>query len=341
MNYPFKSYADALAPKPRIGYIVDGIIPAKSMTIWYGYPGSLKSMVVLDLAMAVAMGKPFLPSTPRQTPILSGRTTQQRPVVWLDVDTGEYLLEQRLVAVGSVYGAAIDTPFYYMSYPTVRGASSKSMAALTMFLENALSMAGMSSPLIVSDTLLRMAQVRDENSSEMDTVMYNLRKMNEDLDATMVLVSHANKMNHSGRAGNALRGHSSIEGGVDSVFRVKREDNSDIIEIENEKARQKPVETFSARFTYTSDPVNDELLSFRFYHVETQTPANKAQSRREELIDKIYDYLATNGITNYSTLFSAIKGKRVYFEDALNEAIKNGTVKETKGFKNAREFFVQ
>lgn len=332
MAYVIKSYADALIPKPRIGYLVDHVLPAGSVSIWYGYPGSLKSNLVMDMALAVATGSPWLPSMPPDTTV-TGYSVVQTPVIWIDIDNGEDVVEERIRAFGSVYGAGAGTEFFYMPYPDIRAVNAKYMAELTNFI----AVTGLVRPLIIIDTLLRAAKVKDENSSEMDTVMYNIHKMAEDLKATLAMISHSNKVNN-GRAGNALRGHSSIEGGVDSVFRVSRDGNSDIVEITNEKARRKPVDPFSARWTFTSDPSSDELISARFYQA-AGAKANKQQATINAVIAQIRNLLLTEGKMNKSELYNRIKGNKSNFLTALDQAVKDGHIYETPGlFNNSKVY---
>ena len=149
----------------------------------------------------------------------------------------------------------------------------------------------------------------------------------------MTVISHSRKEN-TGRAGNGLRGHSSIEGGLDSVFCVSREDNSDIIQINNQKARRKPTEPFSARFTYTPDPVSDELVEARFYH-EATNRMSKAQINLLNVCQTIIDTLKTNGKSNTSTLFTLVGGNRKTFDKALEKCVDDGQVIKTSGAKNA------
>ena len=101
--------------------------------------------------------------------------------------------------------------------------------------------------VIVIDTLLRFAKVKDENSSEMDRIMAAVRRLVDELDVTIFLISHSTKATAE-RAGNALRGHSSIEGGVDAQFRVNGEPNSDIVEIEPQRARRNAVDPINLRW---------------------------------------------------------------------------------------------
>ncbi|MEL7626966.1 MAG: AAA family ATPase [Anaerolineaceae bacterium] len=320
-SYVIKSYADALVPKPKIGYLVDKVLQSGSVSIWYGYPGSLKSLLVMDMAMAVALGVPWLPGMPPNQTIV-GHKTVQAPIIWIDIDNGQDVVEERMTAIGSVYGADASTPFYYMPYPTIRAVNERAMDDLTAFIAQT----PCPKPFIIIDTLLRAARVKDENSSEMDTVMYNLRKMSEVLGATMALISHSNKVNN-GRAGNALRGHSSIEGGVDYVFRVKRDGHSDTIEIENEKARRKPIDTFAARWTFTTDPVSDELETARFYNT-TSVKVSKQQQIIDNLITQIRQAIIDNGKMNKTQLFKEIGGRRDTFNTAIDEALKTGKIVE-------------
>lgn len=330
-SYAIKSYADALIPKPKVGYLVDKVLAQGSVSIWYGYPGSLKSLLVMDMAMATALGVPWLPDMPPNTKVL-GRSTVQVPVIWIDIDNGEDVVTERMRALGSVYGAPNSAPFFYMPYPSIRAVNERAMNDLTTFI----SATGLVKPFIIIDTLLRAARVKDENSSEMDTVMYNLRKMAEVLDATMALISHSNKVN-AGRAGNALRGHSSIEGGVDYVFRVKRDGHSDVVEVENEKARRKPIETFSAQWTYTVDPVSDELETARFYN-SASVQVNKQQQVLDAMTDQIIDALKTYGKSNKTILYSYVGGFRGNFNAALYQAVKDGKIFETSGVYNAKYY---
>lgn len=59
-NWKLRSLADAYRPRPPLYYLVDGLLPAPSLSIVYGGPGSLKSMLLADLCVCVASGQPWL-----------------------------------------------------------------------------------------------------------------------------------------------------------------------------------------------------------------------------------------------------------------------------------------
>jgi hypothetical protein len=331
-NYQHFTIADALAPKQRPVMLVEKLLPAGSVSIFYGYPGSLKSALIMDLTMAVATGKPYLPSMPNSGGKFPGYKTTQAPVLWIDLDNGLEVTGERVAAFARTYQADPTTPYMYMSYPSpsIQASRASSINSLTSHIFNNLPQRP---GLIVLDTLLRAAHVKDENSSEMDTVLNNLHKMAEDLKCTLIMISHSKKENY-GRAGNGLRGHSSIEGGVDYVFYVKRENHSDVIEIENQKARRKPIDPFSAKWTYLNDIDGETLCEARFYF-EPTIATNKHEVAILEICRKIVETIEDNGSMTKSDLFNRVKGNRQNFEEALQKAVKDGKVKSKPGAYNS------
>ena len=332
MGYHFFALDDALAPRPKLTWLIDGVIPERSFTAFYGYPGSLKSSIVLDAAMAVATGKPFLPAMPGSTNNFPGFKTTRAPVVWVDLDNGQDVTAERLAAFSRGYQAPPGADFYWLSYPVptiqaTRRASVDALQAALLTLPHRPSW-------IILDTLLRAAGVRDENSSEMDFVMANLHNLAENVGAALTVVSHSRKEN-TGRAGNGLRGHSSIEGGLDAVFLVSREGNGDVIEVVNQKARRKPVDPFGARWTYTADPISQELWESRFYW-EPVNRMSKAQAALLNLCQMIVDHLKQSGDMNQSALYSLVGGNKRNFEQAINRLKSDGTIDITQGQRNAK-----
>jgi len=166
----FKKLADALAPRPRLPNIVEGLLQPRSLSIWYGSPGSLKSNLLLDLCFSVAMGRPWLPDLPGSG-LRRGFAVKPSPALWIDSDNGVEVLTERLAAFARGYQAPDDTPIYWLTFPNPPIAAAKGLPGLTDY---ALSV---KAGVIVIDNLLRVAGVRDENSSEIDAAMLSLRKL--------------------------------------------------------------------------------------------------------------------------------------------------------------------
>ncbi|PIP35489.1 MAG: hypothetical protein COX20_11090, partial [Desulfobacterales bacterium CG23_combo_of_CG06-09_8_20_14_all_52_9] len=53
--------ADAYKERPVLQYVVSGLFPLPSLSIVYGAPGTLKSLLLADMAICVASGNAWLP----------------------------------------------------------------------------------------------------------------------------------------------------------------------------------------------------------------------------------------------------------------------------------------
>ena len=322
------SFQDICAPRPPVEYAIDEILPMKSVSVFYGYPGSLKSFLVLDMLMAVATGNNFLPSMPNSQDTSPGYGVEKSSVLWIDFDNGTDVSFDREEAVGRCYGANLTTSFYHISLPEWKGINKKSIDSMIDLIKSI----GSETPRVICfDTLLRFSGVQDENSSEMDQLMKSLRRIAEELSAAVIVISHSNKTNN-GRAGNALRGHSSIEGGVDSVFRVSRDAQSDVIDIEQQKARRHTVKPFSARFTYKTKGNSRELEEARFYSVSGSgnVSATKQTNKQNDLEQLILETLENAGQKmSKNQICNSIKRRRTDIYQTLEKLERDLAVEKT------------
>jgi len=109
--------------------------------------------------------------------------------------------------------------------------------------------------LVCIDNLGCVLGEAEENGSEMAKVMSHFRQLAEDTGAAIVLIHHQRKGNGlEGRAGDTLRGHSSIEAALDLALRIEREPHDDIVNIRATKTRGADVPTIRAMFTYDNTP---------------------------------------------------------------------------------------
>ena len=309
-------YSEMLKPRPKPVYLIDKIIIERTVNIFYGFPGSKKSLEVADMAMAIATGSNFLPSMPGSKLVFPGYKTKKAAVLWLDYENGEDLSYERFSAFGKTYQADPNINLYYSCLPVLSPHDPKQITALI----NEIKAFPTRPEVIVIDTLLRFAKVKDENSSEMDEIMAVARKLVNELQVTIILISHSTKTTSS-RAGNALRGHSSIEGGADSVFRVNSDRNTDKLDVINEKARRNPIEPFSAKWTYTSDPATDQLIEARLYYepyVEKQNLGDQKRQAYQTQIEKdILAVLDSNGRMSKSEIARAMGKSKTTIQDAI------------------------
>lgn len=258
---PFRrTLADAYVERPPITYAVNPLFAKPSLNVVYGSPGDLKSMALADCAVCVVAGLEWLPPQPHETGIAF--ITQPSPVLWLDFDNGRNRTDNRFEALAHARGVDSSVPlsYYPMPNPWLDASDSRAVDALLERIQRA------NAGLVFIDNLAVIAGGADENSVQMASVMANLRRLAESAGAALVLIHHQRKSNGgNARAGDALRGHSSIEAALDLALLVEREERSDIITFRATKARGMDVAPFAARFTYEHKPNTTELAEARFY----------------------------------------------------------------------------
>jgi len=308
-------YSDMLKPRQKAVYLVDKLITERTINMFYGFPGSKKSLVVADLAIAIATGQSFAPNMPGEK-TFEGYKTKRTPVLWMDYENGEDLSYERFTAFGKAYSVDPGMNFYYSCLPKFPIVNNEKVKFLIAEIKNLPIVPG----VIIIDTLLRFAKVKDENSSEMDRIMSVVRQLVDELQVTIFLISHSNKIIGT-RAGNALRGHSSIEGGVDAQFRVNGEHDSDIVEIEPQKARRNPVDPITLRWTYENDS-NDQLTKARFYYMPNESKVNQAVIKKQAANARIEKDILTAldklGPMSKNALLTQVGGNRQKVRDSID-----------------------
>ena len=253
--------------EPRKHYLAR-IIVERKLSVFYGQPGSLKSMLVMDALMAIALGKMWLPPLPNAGPGSRGVATVRAPVLWVDFDNGEDTSDERVEALLRGHGAedpALTARYWFyvsMPKPWLSASSRDSVNELAELVKQH------GIKVVAIDNLGTVSLGVDENTSAMTEVMSNLRWLAESTGAAVVVIHHERKGNGAtgGKAGEALRGHSSINAALDLALLVEREGVSDVVTFRSTKTRGIKVTSLTAHWTYDHKPGTEgELLRGRFY----------------------------------------------------------------------------
>ncbi len=248
--------------------------------------------------------------------------TEQCPVLWVDIDNGEDVTTERLAAFTSARKVPPETPIYWICFPDPPMVAVRGLGDLKEFmLANHIG-------LVVIDNLLRIAGLRDENASEMDIPMLNLRKLAEDTGAAVCIIHHKRK-DAAGQDRDHMRGHSSIAAGIDLAFQIYREGMSDLVTFKCTKARRRPFESCGACGTYKNKDDNETLQEARFWR--TAPGEVEAESKaKDELCERIIAALA-DGPKNQAELI-AVSGKaKMTVAARLNDLVLEGRIKSVPG----------
>lgn len=319
---------DAFAPREPLTWLVEGLVYAGSLSIWYGAPGTLKSMILSDLAVSVASGSHWLskPGDP-----LTGTVTNPGAVMWLDFDNGQRRTHERFAALARARNLPDSTPLYYVSMasPILATGDAESIRSL------AARVIDRDVRLVIIDNLLAVSGGMDENSADMQMPMAGLRWLAE--TGAAVIVIHHQRKTQSGKArtGETLRGHGSIEAALDSAILITRDDQTVIVTAT--KVRGVSIKPFSAKFTFDND-AQHELKTARFWPIDLKAEAAAdAEEEENELEENIISELAKFGAMSANQAYDRVGGNRTNVLFTIREMVKEGKIGQKQG---ARGFLI-
>jgi hypothetical protein len=343
--WKLRTLADAYEDRQPLRYLVAGLLPCPSLSIMYGGPGSLKSMLLADMAVCVAAGQRWLEPIPGATGPMATFNVDQAPVFWIDFDNGTRRTDERIDAFGRGRGLPIDTPLTYVSMPTPwLNASQRDKV-----MELALLIKHLAAKLIIIDNLGLITGDKEENSAEMAQVMGNLRWLCEETEAAVIVVHHQRKSSGAAgagiRKGESLRGHSSIEAALDLALLVERKEGDDKITIYPTKVRGfREYESFGARFTYEHREGTKDLATARFFAEQSMSLEQAALLKlrntiinvlianrsmvQKDLVDEVRDTMAAEP-GGSAPAINKVRG-------IIKQMVKDGDVEETGGNRTER-----
>jgi hypothetical protein len=226
-NWPVYMLADLLAggtPVPED--IVAGLIPGRAVIVVSGPAGAGKSYAMLNMAVCVSRGLPWL-----------GLHTRQTPVLIIDLEDRPVRVRERVRRV--MHGHALDTP----SPVTIAFGLSSRLDGDESVSEIAYLAGGYDAGLVILDSLVDFLGEVDENSN------VEMGKAAERLRAIAEMVGGVVAIHHTPRDNAQIpRGEAALRNGVDVVITVSRDGDS--LTLKQDKNRTGPEQTVVARMNW-------------------------------------------------------------------------------------------
>lgn len=185
--------------------LVKGLIPSTSCGFFAGVPKCGKTWGVLDLALAVLSGQPFL-----------GRPAQQidRPVMYVAGEGGIIKLLQRIrwLSAGRDLSMSFLRDRLHLSIaPRILLDRSDGFAALEQSVKD------LNPGLVIIDPLTRFHTADENSRTQIDApILTPLRQLSEEYETCVMVVHHSPKYN--GGRFDPLRGTSAFQGWYDFLL---------------------------------------------------------------------------------------------------------------------------
>lgn len=214
---------DELADQKPPEWLMENMLPEGAFVAVIGPPATMKSFVVLDWALSVAHGRPWLD----QVEVKAGG------VVYV-AGEGQSGVAARIGGWRFSKGEAGVVPFHVLprSVAVATAELDELMATIATLPERP--------RLIIFDTLARCFGGGDENSQkDMNAFVAGIDRLRAATGATVLVVHHTGKDGEKG-----ARGSTALPGAVDTLITIKRDDRSITVSNKAPLGKQKEAEEF-------------------------------------------------------------------------------------------------
>ena len=203
-------------------WLVDTLWGEQAVGIVGGEPKCGKSILALDLAVAVAAGVPclrhFNPARPG-------------PVLLFAAEDAGHLVRKRLQGIARAAGARFETlDIAVIDVPTLRLDHIDDRRRLQQTVQR------IAPRLVVLDPLVRLHGVDENTVADVAPILGFLRDLQRRFETAVLLVHHARKSGAT-RPGQALRGSSELHAWGDSNLYLRRRDRQTLMTVEHRAAR--------------------------------------------------------------------------------------------------------
>lgn len=190
-------------------YLIQGLIPTQSLTLWAGIDGTAKTYLAQNLAIAVSTGGKFL-----------GAQCRRMPVLYLDYENPDFAVRGRLELMGAKPNPNLKIWGTWLSEqpPQIGNQLLPTIAKEVQ-------------PLMIFDPFRYAHGAEENDSTEMMAVMKDLRACVV-AGATVIILHHPAKAE-----GSTGRGSTAIRGAVDLAYMQELSDTTGLITLSCVKNR--------------------------------------------------------------------------------------------------------
>lgn len=216
-RWGFKFADEMVASMGPTRWLVQKLVPEDCTLVLYGASGSLKSFVMLDMALCIANGIPW-----------HGKPTKPRSVFYL-AGEGSQGFAKRIAAWCGAHDLPASPRFAFRAIPRLKD---DTQLGLLMAAIAAIADERGDAGLIVIDTLFTALDGGDENSGkDMGALISAMVRIRERFGAAVAAV------HHTGKVGDTARGHSSLPSGMDVMIFAKPGPSPLTVELTNPKQK--------------------------------------------------------------------------------------------------------
>lgn len=274
-RFRLKNMPEVLS-RPAPEWILPGLLQERKLWLLYGDSNTGKSFLALDMALCFATGMPW-----------HGRPIQSGAVVYVAAE-GVDGISTRVSAWLRWHKITGDIPNFYLIDESPNLLDSTDVAGIIAQINLTLDEPPV---MVVFDTLAASMPGADENSSEgMGAALAALRQVQRECRTGVMVVHHSGKDRARGP-----RGHSSLRGAFDAALEVSVSEETGIISLCGDKARdtEKRSQQFAFRLKQIALDDFATVTSCVPEALDEPPPPDPRKVRRKPTAsDKLYAFMA-------------------------------------------------
>jgi len=194
--------------QPHKKWLVQDLWLDQAVGIAGGEPKCFKTFLALDLAVAVASGRPFL----RHFAVMN-----KGPVLLFAAEDALHVVRERLDGICAACGASLaDLDIHVITAARLRLDLERDQQRLSLTVEHRRPV------LLILDPFIRLHCTDENSASEIAPMLAYLRHLQRQFALAVLVVHHAKKGAGALRPGQALRGSSDLHGWGDSNLYLRR-----------------------------------------------------------------------------------------------------------------------
>jgi len=296
----------------EIQWLVERLVPQSGITIISGKPKSMKTWVLLEIALKSAAGEKVFGEFP----------TKKTGILIIDEENGERLLKERLEMMSDEK----DLPIFFASQKEFCTSSDSVNTLLNYCEKNEIG-------AVFFDPFVRVHSADENSSREISEVFKYLRRLPNN-DIAVILVHHNRKSGAGNQSGDQMRGSSDIFAAINSQLSVERDGNK--LKIEQTKSKEsEEIEQFEVDMVKL-----DEKLIFAYQGVPN-VYGKKSEKAEEIAVNILREY--KDGLSR-SAIVSKVKEKKSIGDKSIRSALERlkeeGRIFEKPGKGNERICFL-
>ena len=240
-----QTLSDLLTGPTDIDWIVEDIIPPQTSGLLAGEGGVGKTWLMLELALAVATGTPWLGKFP----------TRQGTVLVVDEENAELMLRIRVMKMLEGRNLKPDIPLFFLigegiNLTPIRGQKLVPSASFNRLLTT---IEVLKPTLTLFDSLTRVHSSNENAAPEMAEIFRCVRHL-LDTTGTSCLFSHHMRKMGSSKSGDRIRGTTDLRNFADYTVLVDSiKGKKGMMKVQHDKSRwSEPIPTFNVKLEVES-----------------------------------------------------------------------------------------